>query len=334
MTPPTMAPAVDGSFSVPAVAIQTILLFLMDLALFGCLSVQIYLYYQAFPNDRRLTKALVYGIYVVQLVMTGVMIHDAFTIYGPGFSNISSVLKTHPTGYMVPIMASLSGFATQSFYAYRIRRLSDAWIVPCVILMISVTSCICGIVFGAFNSQISDVLGLQNAHNSYVTGIWLAGSAVTDILIAGWMIYYLTRYDTGFRETQEIISRLIRLIIETGTMTALVALATLILYVALPNHVYYAATGGILPKLYSIATLTILNSRLKIMGGRGMDRSHEAFISTPQFTHGATAPIEPNKLGVVTITREVFSDNSVEEGVEMKVMGGAGNSSPKDSELV
>ncbi|KAJ7626086.1 hypothetical protein FB45DRAFT_750686, partial [Roridomyces roridus] len=156
------------------------------------------IYYQAFPNDRRLNKGLVYGIYLLQLILTGSMIHDTYITYGSGFGDLSSIFTINSAPYLVPIIGGLSksslplilvlwaysfseaGFAAQSFYAHRIHTLSKTRIIPC---------------------------------------IWFAGSAVTDILIAGCMTYYLTKYDTGFRQTHELISRLIRLIIETGTMT-------------------------------------------------------------------------------------------------------------------
>ncbi|KAJ7641835.1 hypothetical protein FB45DRAFT_1022562 [Roridomyces roridus] len=193
-----MVPTVNAPLAVPAAAIQTaetlILMFLMDLALFGCLSVQTYVYYQAFPKDRQLTKGLVYGMYVLQLVVTAAVVHDAYTIYGSGFANLSSVTTNHVVPYIVPIIGGLSAFATQSFYACRIHILSEKQLFPSLIVVISITSCISAIVFGAFDSQISTVLGLQNSRNLVLAGIWCGGSAVADVFIAGWMTYYVNLF--------------------------------------------------------------------------------------------------------------------------------------------
>ncbi len=47
------------------------------------------LYYLAFPNDRRFTKYLVYGIYVIQSVQTMFIAHDMFgKVLGTAFGDI------------------------------------------------------------------------------------------------------------------------------------------------------------------------------------------------------------------------------------------------------
>ncbi|KJA25586.1 hypothetical protein HYPSUDRAFT_37631 [Hypholoma sublateritium FD-334 SS-4] len=94
-------------------------------------------------------------------------------------------------------------------------------------------------------------------------GIWGASGVSCDIIIAIIMVYHLKHRDTGFHSTHVIIKRLIRLTIETGFVTASVAVITLAL-VYIPGHPpYYQVAVLILAKVYSNSMVAALNSRMK-----------------------------------------------------------------------
>ncbi|KAK7453196.1 hypothetical protein VKT23_011877 [Stygiomarasmius scandens] len=60
-----------------------------------------------------------------------------------------------------------------------------------------------------------------------------------------------------------------RLTIETGSVTAVITLSNLILLTGFPDQTYYVAVNLIIPKAYANTLLVILNSRFRIIGGRG-----------------------------------------------------------------
>ncbi|KAJ7626914.1 hypothetical protein FB45DRAFT_1029290 [Roridomyces roridus] len=282
-TPTSLPPALQAA--VVQIAESMILTYLLDVALCGALTVQMFIYYQAFPTDRRICKTFAYATYVLQLTMTGFVICDAFSMYGSGFTDILGATRVRTSVYMVPILGGVVSFATQSLYAYRIYILSGSRLIPGLVVVISLASSVAALVVGAFASQASDMLSLYDFRDSVGGGVWFGASALSDILIAVCMIYYLKKSDTGF-QTHAIISRLVRIIIETGSMTgpssqqastslphvyaAIVAVVALILFFALPDRVYYMVGVRVVPKLYSIAALMILNSRATISNGHGM----------------------------------------------------------------
>ncbi|KAI0289819.1 hypothetical protein BC826DRAFT_586296 [Russula brevipes] len=59
-----------------------------------------------------------------------------------------------------------------------------------------------------------------------------------------------------------VLLRVVRLTVETNTLTAAVAIASFVLYVAFPNDIYYTFTAGIIGKLYSNTLLLSLNNRI------------------------------------------------------------------------
>ncbi|KAK0474413.1 hypothetical protein IW261DRAFT_1568773 [Armillaria novae-zelandiae] len=128
-------------------------------------------------------------------------------------------------------------------------------------------------VAGAYSFPKDNVTNLNTRKMSIVVGIWCGASALCDIIIAICMTYYMSplplmRSNTSFRRTQILVSNLIRLTIETGTMTAVVVLLALILFLAFPHQTFYGAPSLIVPQLYANAILMMLNSQIRIVGGQ------------------------------------------------------------------
>ena len=71
------------------------------------------LYYQAFPKDRKSTKHLVYGLYVVELIQTILVTYDAFAIFGYGFGDLEALTKIHFNWLVVPIMGGIGTYYVQ-----------------------------------------------------------------------------------------------------------------------------------------------------------------------------------------------------------------------------
>ncbi|KAK0486450.1 hypothetical protein IW261DRAFT_1559858 [Armillaria novae-zelandiae] len=289
---------------------------LLHWGLFGTLSVQLYLYYLAFPKDRRFTKYLVYGIYVVEFVQTILVSHDVFATFGYGFGDIKALTEVHFNWLIVPVMSAVAAFVGQGFYAYRIFVLSRSRTVPAFITCVSLASSVAAIITGVYSFEANDITKLNNRKTSIAVGIWCAGSALCDVIIAICMTYYLTRRNTSFRQTQILVTKLVRLTIETGSVTAIVALLSLILFFVFPGRTFYSTPVFIMPKLYANTVYMVLNSRIRIMGGRdtytsSTDISFAADMNTAsqsaRNTQSADGMQRQVAVPVVAITKAEFS---------------------------
>ncbi|KAK0241064.1 hypothetical protein EDD85DRAFT_388071 [Armillaria nabsnona] len=301
-----------------------IIAFLLHWGLFGTLSVQLYLYYLAFPKDRNFTKCLVYGIYTVEFAQTILFTHDAFAIFGYGFGDMKALTRVYFNWLTIPIMSAAVACVGQGFYAYRIFILSRSRIVPIFVICVSLTSAVAGIITGVYCFPADDVTELNNRKMYNAVGTWCGASALCDIIIAICMTYYLQRSTTGFRRTKILITKLIRLTIETGTVTAVVALLNLILFFAFPHQTFYGTPGIIMPKLYANTVLVVLNSRIRIVGGRDTDTS-SADMSitttmimdiTSQLTEG-TRPTDgmQGQVSMLALTKEETLSDDAEMGL-------------------
>ncbi|KAG7449936.1 uncharacterized protein BT62DRAFT_928706 [Guyanagaster necrorhizus] len=241
---------------------------LLHWGLFGTLSVQLYLYYLAFPKDRKFIKYLVYGIYIAEFVQTMLVTRDAFAEFGYGFGDINALTGMYFNWLTVPIMSAAVACVGQVFYAYRIFILSKSRTVPIFVICVSLTSSVAAIITGVYCFQAGNITEPNNRRMSIAVGIWCGASALCDIVIAICMTYYLIRSSTSFPQTRILITKLIRLTIETGSVTAVVALVNLILFFAFPHQAFYGTPALIMPKLYANTVYMMLNSRIRIMGGR------------------------------------------------------------------
>ncbi|KAJ7119158.1 hypothetical protein C8R44DRAFT_589731, partial [Mycena epipterygia] len=226
----------------------------LNWGLFGALSVQVYLYYQAFPNDRSATKWLVYIVYALELMQTIIVSHDTFATFGSGFGDVSALLDLHLTWFSVPVMSGLVAFIGQSFDAYRVFVLSKSYFTPVLIVIVRTFT-------------FSHLGSFTMKCRSPSPAVWCGSSALCDVIIA----FQLSKHDTEFRQTRVLVSKIIRLTIETGSLTGMQSslqvfntVTTVGLFFGFRDRYYYATLANIIPKLYTNSILIILNSRIQI----------------------------------------------------------------------
>ncbi|KDR76716.1 hypothetical protein GALMADRAFT_139610 [Galerina marginata CBS 339.88] len=254
----------------PHIATKTgprLLGFLFHWGLFGVLSVQVYLYNIAFPRDYTRNKVMVYSVYVLEVVQTGFMTASAYSVFGTGYGNFSVFDKVQLAWFSVPVISGVVAFIAQAFYAYRISVLSRSRWVPGIIILLALVQLGGSIAWAIIFKQAGLFSRLQVGHYPIFIGIWNGGSALCDVIIAVYMTYYLSvaRRTAGtVKSTDVVLKRVIKLVIETGTITAAVAILNLIL-ISLPSHTsYYLVPSESLAKIYSNSMMVVLNSRIRI----------------------------------------------------------------------
>ncbi|KAF9254145.1 hypothetical protein L218DRAFT_806836, partial [Marasmius fiardii PR-910] len=100
--------------------------YFLNWGLFGVLCVQVFLYYLAFPNDKKSMKLLVYFLLALDVIQTVIITNDAFQKYGIEFSNPAGLAKMRNAWLSIPTISAINGTAVQLFFAYRIATLSGS----------------------------------------------------------------------------------------------------------------------------------------------------------------------------------------------------------------
>ncbi|KLO19187.1 hypothetical protein SCHPADRAFT_78609 [Schizopora paradoxa] len=267
--------------------------YLFNWGLYGVLSCQVYIYYVAFPSDKRLSKCLVYGIYLIETIQTILITHEAFDEYAKGFGNLDALDAQGLKPIAVPIFTGIVSCTVQMYYGRRLAIVSGSRLLGLTVAVVALIQGSAAITQGVQAYLLKQFSVL--ATKAFVScTIWLAGSALCDVIIAVCMTYVLLDTRSGIPTTRALISRVVRLVIETGCLTALAAIVDLTLFLVLPGRSYHGTVALVLAKLYSNSLLVIFNNRIHLSfemrdyGSTTPTTSNIIFVEPTEFRHSTT----------------------------------------------
>ncbi|KAJ3820488.1 hypothetical protein F5880DRAFT_1487903 [Lentinula raphanica] len=230
-------------------------------SLLGVLTTQVYIYYLNFPKESRWSKMLVYTVYLLDWAQTCSATYDAFHWFVDGWGNIDALYDLYSTFLNVPIFSSIIAAIVQTYFGWRLWKLTQSKFMLIFIAVLALLQLGGGIAVGIFLFQDSSEVARSRGLVTSV-GVRLAGSAFADTVIAISMTYFLIRSKSqAVGHMNNVITRLIRLTIETGTVTAIAAIIDLIFFLKATNGLHQVS-GVILCKLYSNSLLVLFNNRM------------------------------------------------------------------------
>ncbi|KAJ7502594.1 hypothetical protein B0H11DRAFT_1989263 [Mycena galericulata] len=232
---------------------------LLSTALFGVMSVQMLFYFQTYKKDARWIRYFVLYLFLADaanlLFEIGIIYEPLIVRYGaPQSVIISPILLPADAVSIVAVSTPI-----QLFTAWRISVITGSIIIPLMISVLAVVSFGGGVLVTIFVSIRNQFSEFQSFSTAVI--IWLICSAVCDVLIAIALTYSLWTRKTGFSAVDGQINRIIRLAVQTGSITAVAALADVILLLSFPQTTLQFIPDFPLSKLYTICLLSTLNAR-------------------------------------------------------------------------
>ncbi|PFH45393.1 hypothetical protein AMATHDRAFT_71735 [Amanita thiersii Skay4041] len=234
-------------------------------------------------RDRVWNKVTVYTIYGLESIHTICLAYELIVVVGLNKPAVPILGGVFITGLLGPLILGLVGLISQCLYAHRILVITQSRITPIIICLLAVSQFIGALIFAisltTTGSSLSFVFGVESSSSGVVlvlitSGfIWLISSAVCDILIAVVMVYSLSRRKLLSKEIQTHVTRLIRLVLETGSLTAFINIALVVFLVTPMSAGPGAAPTIALSKIYANSVMVLLNNRLSIVGGRNASTS-------------------------------------------------------------
>jgi len=231
---------------------------LVNWALYGALTVQFYVYFYNFSDDRRALKLLACFVFILETVQTALTGADVHYWFIQNFGDAKRLASSHYAPIDIAIIDSIISLVVQEYFCYRIWTLNKRLLWPCIFIAMIGGIQSTGAAWGGIKSL---TLG-RYAVSRTALFLWSLPSALADILITIAMIVLLRQAQAVGQFSNFILLRVVRLTIETNAVTASVAIASFVLYVAFPNQIYYTFTAGIIGKLYSNTLLLSLNNRI------------------------------------------------------------------------
>ncbi|KAJ7874969.1 hypothetical protein B0H14DRAFT_2716899 [Mycena olivaceomarginata] len=239
---------------------------ILNWSLLGALAVQVYLYLLAFPKDRAINKLVVTFIIVAEVMQTIGDTRDTIETFGAGWGDFEGLDEVRWAWFSVPILGSLIACVGQLFFAWRISIIGNTWYIPCLITAITIFQLGGGIWTGVDIIRAGRFSRLQAEHLRPPIA-WLSATAAADLIIVAATLYYIIKSkdrEFDFRATNIMLSRIIKVSVETGVLCAVFAILDLSIFVKFDGNNYHLAVCIWLSKVYSNSIMVILNSRAYI----------------------------------------------------------------------
>ncbi|TFK75537.1 hypothetical protein BDN72DRAFT_831801, partial [Pluteus cervinus] len=248
------APTIDETYGAMLIGL------LIATFLQGLLTVQMYHYYCNFQGDIRINKILVATVWTLDLIHLIFIAHATWYFIVANWGN-PAVLSTSTV--LLNLHLPLVGIITllcQCYFLHRVWILTDGNI-PIVAFLSSL--CVATMLLGLFITvKILQDLSVATFYRYRYESIpqFIIGAAA-DIGIAAILVFYLDRGKGELQSTNNVISKLLRNAVATGTVTSVLAVACTITYLAKPQTLIFVSMHFSMGRMYTNALLATLNSR-------------------------------------------------------------------------
>ncbi|KAJ7140903.1 hypothetical protein C8R44DRAFT_238412 [Mycena epipterygia] len=206
---------------------------LLSTAFYGVMAVQMLLYYQTYRKDAIWIRYFLLYLFLAETANLGIeigIIYEPLIVrYGAQRALITSPILLPGDAVSIVIVST----PIQLFTAWRISVITGSIVLPMIISILSVLSFGGGMLVTVFVSIRNEFREFQSFSGAVI--IWLVSSALCDVMIAAVLTYSLWTRKTGFTAVDGQINRIIRLTVQTGAITAVAAIADVLLFLAFPT---------------------------------------------------------------------------------------------------
>ncbi|KAI9460439.1 hypothetical protein HD554DRAFT_1587456 [Boletus coccyginus] len=279
--------------------------------LYGFTCIQTWLYYIRYPSDPWHIKLLVVGVFVSDTLHQALITHTVYTYLVTDFGVFAALGDIVWSLIVEVLFNGITALLVQSFLAMRVYRLSnESWLATGLVMILVIGEFVLVVVYAIqalpFKTfvQLTSLKTLSMSVN--------AVAAAGDVLIAVLLCALLQRSRTGFRRSDSLINKLIVFSINTGLLTSLCAIASLVSIVAWPNTFIYIAFYFCLGRLYCNSLLATLNARRSLRVDYGDEETSLTFQGLEQRTKqsmGGMILRRPRNVSIkVDTTQEYLQD--------------------------
>ncbi|KDR74776.1 hypothetical protein GALMADRAFT_249667 [Galerina marginata CBS 339.88] len=228
--------------------------------LFGIGTVQTYIYYAQFHDDKPHIKIMVMFVWLCELGHCFCLSHGFYTIVVDKYGQ-RTFFETIPTSIVVSIaLSGVIGTIVQVFFIERVRNVSGRIFIPTACWTLSMARFVLTIVMT--RKAVTVNLTEFDRQLKWLCVTVLALGAAVDFFVAVSLSYYLkARRINGFPVTSLMIDKITAWTIQTGVLTSLSGLCMLVLFVLIPENFIWLAIFMSLSRLFSNSLLASLNGR-------------------------------------------------------------------------
>ncbi|KZS92346.1 hypothetical protein SISNIDRAFT_496008 [Sistotremastrum niveocremeum HHB9708] len=272
----------------------------------GVLTLQCYVYFTTFKNDRVYLKYLVFAVWVLDFIHFVVICRMQYHYVITNFGNLEALGVAHWTFDVAVLLTSVIAFIIQMYFVWRAWIFTKAPVLAAFIFLLSLLCLGTGLACSAETFLLVDFAKFIKYR--WLVGLWLGSSAACDVLVAGSLCYTLWNSRTGFRTTDGILTRLIVWTLNTGLLTSAIAIVDTVCFTTMDNLIHFAFNVT-LGKLYANMFVATLNQRTR-------SRAYDNTTNSANFGntwHGRDRFNQQSGVQITTVKETISSPPILEE---------------------
>ncbi|THU94150.1 hypothetical protein K435DRAFT_839952 [Dendrothele bispora CBS 962.96] len=232
---------------------------LFNAFLLGLFFVQCYLYVRNYRKDPLWIKLYVAFLFIANMANTVFLAIWLYNAVVMNFGNIDALMIADWVFATGAVMTGIIVSYVQLFFAWRVKVLTQNVLLALLTAIPSVLGFVASLVSSLYVKKFPHIVDFDNFKVWIV--LWLVSGTFSDLMITSVLVTYLRRNKQGFRDSDEMIDRIIRLTVQSGLTTSIVAVLDVVLFLVYPNSALHLVFNLPLNKIYSIMLMSSLNSR-------------------------------------------------------------------------
>ncbi|KAG1753548.1 uncharacterized protein EDB91DRAFT_1242531 [Suillus paluster] len=297
--------------------------------LFGLSNVQVFLYFQTHGSTGiTFHKLVVIWLWIFDALHLALIIHSIYYYLVINYANISALTEIVWSFKLQIVIDVILIYGAHVMYAYRIWIVSKgrSRTLPTIVCVIVVLVSGPGIAaaWSIYQCHVfTDLLRIE-----WATFMALGTITCVDLIVASSLCYLLAASRTGFSNTDSFITKLMAYTINTGCLTSLFSLTTMITCAVMPRNFVFLGLEFLVTKLYVNSFLALLNAPYYLQAGANTTNSSEFHMRPRPELHIKTSQdgeLQASRKNmfrffgdeVVHSTRSVKPQQPIEVAVEM-----------------
>ncbi|KAL1949750.1 hypothetical protein VTO73DRAFT_8631 [Trametes versicolor] len=279
----------------------------LGLIMYGLTVHQTYRYFRLFPRDAPVLKGIVASTLVLETIHTVLCMHVCYYYLVTEYFNPLALLDGVWSIRISPVSTAAVILISESFFVRRVyligARFRAILIVIPVLMLANLGFATAATVEAFILPTFADF-----ANVAWLTSAGFGCAVLIDSLLTGTLIFVLHKSRTGLKATDSLIDVLIIYAVNTGLLTVIVSILSLILALVLPKDLIYSGFNIIATKLYANSLLAVLNSRngivdrvpqdcfdtgtlnLSVLKDRNGDTTAQTHLRLPKVNVGTHSP--------------------------------------------
>lgn len=240
--------------------------------LYGASALQVFIYYINKPKDKFGLRILPAWLIIVETIHQFLLCVALYKVVVNNFGNQGVINIIVPELFVGTLFQGFVTYSAQLFFIYRIWNFSKLLkFFPIFALPLAT--------FTLGLTLANNSLALKNGSLQFLNSIiWTtyathAINTFLDVLFSIAMVYLLTKENVLFVKHNGMVQRFVIVVVNTGLVTSIATLLTVIFIKAEPTKLVYVFFNFLISPLYVNSVLANLNSRDYIRGPAGMTTS-------------------------------------------------------------